>query len=381
MNSTVLIGGDVCPTTRNSAFFSRGDHGAIFTDLLDVFMDVDACIVNLECPIIGTPAPIRKSGWTLSAPSGTPLLMKRSGISAVNLANNHILDHGTEGAINTFNELTESGIAWFGAGIDLKSASRILIKEVGRERVGFLGMAEREFCIASEDSPGAAPVSAVDFVRAIKSREAEYDHLVVLLHAGKEHVPYPSPRLQELCRFMVEQGASAVICQHSHCSGWYEEYENGLIVYGQGNLVFDQWPSKRQSFYEGYLVKLIFNDTRLTYELIPHKQNGAVIGTRLMRGKEKTDFLEKLTLESMTLQDRKQLRHIWSENCYKQRDAFFNTLRGNNGFIRKLYAKLKLANILYSDDDILKLQNMVRCETHHEVLESILEYEVTRRIG
>ena len=35
-------------------------------------------------------------------------------------------------------------------------------------------------------------------------------------------------------RFIIEQGARMVICQHSHCAGCYEKYQNGHIIYGQG---------------------------------------------------------------------------------------------------------------------------------------------------
>ena len=37
---------------------------------------------------------------------------------------------------------------------------------------------------------------------------------------------------------MAECGADAVICQHSHCVGCYEEYNGCCILYGQGNAHF-----------------------------------------------------------------------------------------------------------------------------------------------
>ncbi len=379
MNTEILIGGDVCPTERNVAFFAQGDHEAIFNDLLGVFSNADACVVNLECPIVNNPTPIRKSGWTLNAPPGTATLLKNSGITAINLANNHILDHGAEGAINTIHDLTAVGLPYFGAGTNLQEASRVLALETGGKRIGFLGMAEREFCIASETSPGAAPIGAMGFMRTIRSHEAEYDHLIVILHAGKEHIPYPPPRLQQLCRFMIEEGASAVICQHSHHVGWFEEYKKGLIVYGQGNLVFDRWPGKRKSFYEGYLVKLLLGEAGLAYELIPYKQVAPESGTRLMPPKEKEAFIDKLKRDSVALQDRELLQRLWDDFCYTKRDNYINKIRGTNGLLGKLYSKLNLVNRLYNDDDILKLQNIIRCETHHEVLESILRREVERR--
>ena len=75
------------------------------------------------------------------------------------------------------------------------------------------------------------------------------------MHGGNEGYPYPSPRLMDTCRFLVEQGANAVICQHSHCVGCYEEYRGGHIVYGQGNLIFDA-SIPPPGWNEGVLVRL-----------------------------------------------------------------------------------------------------------------------------
>lgn len=41
-----------------------------------------------------------------------------------------------------------------------------------------------------------------------------------------------TPRVQRLCRFLVEWGTSAVIVQHPHALGGWEEYHGAWIVYG-----------------------------------------------------------------------------------------------------------------------------------------------------
>jgi len=56
----VLVGGDVCPIQRSQRFFEMGDAAAVFTDLLEEFRSAVLRIVNLECPLIGTPSPVRR---------------------------------------------------------------------------------------------------------------------------------------------------------------------------------------------------------------------------------------------------------------------------------------------------------------------------------
>lgn len=43
---------------------------------------------------------------------------------------------------------------------------------------------------------------------------------------------------------MAQKGADIIICQHSHCIGCFENYENSTIIYGQGNFIFDDSQSE-----------------------------------------------------------------------------------------------------------------------------------------
>ncbi len=92
--------------------------------------------------------------------------------------------------------------------------------------------------IADEKTSGAnlfAPLESMEHILNLKN---VCDYVIVLYHGGKEHYRYPSPQLQKICRKMAEKGADLVICQHSHCIGCMEKYNNATIVYGQGNFIF-----------------------------------------------------------------------------------------------------------------------------------------------
>jgi poly-gamma-glutamate synthesis protein (capsule biosynthesis protein) len=282
---------------------------------------------------------------------------------------------------STLAECASAGIATFGAGGDLASASKLSIHQAGSLRIGLLGLAEREYCIAGPSSPGAAPIGAMEFVRAIRAAAGLYDRLIVLLHAGKEHVPFPPPALRDLCRFIIEEGASAVLCQHSHCPGWFEDYRGGLIVYGQGNLLFDPWPDRRPWLYDGYLVKLVFEDQAMGYELIPHEQRGESIGVRLMNADDGAALLARLRAESAELADPDAFAARWNAFCRERARLYFSILRGHGRLARKLNAHTGFANAFYSKGEMLDLYNVVRCETHREMLETLIAGEVDRTQG
>lgn len=369
----ILIGGDICPINRNAEMFIRGDASGIFGDLLPEFERADLAVANLECPLIEQCDPILKVGPVLGADRKAVAALKASRIALLNLANNHVLDHGESGLMSTIAACTDAGIATIGAGEDLRRAGEWVIREVGGVRIGFLAYAEREFSVAGKRSAGANPLSLTGFVRSVRALRERVDYLIVLLHGGIQHFPYPSPQLQDVCRFMVEEGAGAVICQHSHCAGCFEEYAGGHIVYGQGNLVFDRYPGRSESFYTGYLVRLsVACDLSSKMEIIPFRQSDQRPGARRMDKEEGDAFLQQLRQMSRQLEDADFVETQWTELCKRKKYDFFSTLSGHGRILRFVNRKTHLSDILYSRRTLAGLRNIVTCESHKEMLEKIL---------
>ena len=373
---TVLIGGDVVPKGRSLPYFKNGDVNIIFKDLIQEFKKSDFSIVNLECPLINKDTPIQKSGPMLGVQSACINGFKEARIDALNLANNHIMDHGAEGLKNTLTECAKAGILTVGSGKNLAEARQILIRKIGNFRIGILGLAEHEFSIAKENSWGANPLDLIDYVRNVDSQRSNFDYLIVLLHGGNEHYRFPSPRLKETCRFLVEMGANAVIVQHTHCPGCYEQYKNANIVYGQGNLIFDV-PKMSTSFYEGFLVKLlIFDDLTSKLEIIPYFQSGEQVGTRIMNKHEKQMFLKSLMERSNQVKDDSFIKAQWLEFCTKKKHQYLSNVLCHNRILRKINKNGFLLKFFYKKQDLIRLGNVVSCESHKEVLDTIFDQKM-----
>lgn len=140
----IIIGGDVCPINRNESYFKKGDAKSIFNDLLPEFKYADFSIVNLECPLIDKSTPIIKNGPILGIPSKCINGIKNSGVKLVNLANNHILDHGWQGLKNTIETCQKAGINIIGAGKNQEEAGEIKIYKINNIRIVILSMTEHE---------------------------------------------------------------------------------------------------------------------------------------------------------------------------------------------------------------------------------------------
>ncbi len=375
-NLNILIGGDVCPIGRNQSYFDKGDASSIFNDLLTEFDNADLSIVNMECPFINKSTPIVKNGPVLGVENACINGVKQANIDVLNLANNHILDHGSEGLENTLKVCSDADVLTVGAGRNLEDARQILIKKVGNIKVGILAVAEYEFSIATKDTWGANPLDLIDYVRNIKSHNDKFDFLIVLLHGGNEGYQYPSPRLRDTCRFMVEMGANAVIVQHTHCSGCYEEYQGGHIIYGQGNLIFD-YPSEDKNWFEGFLVKLsIAENLTSTVDMIPYIQSGMQTGAKKMDKEKAKLFLQGLKERSIAIKDEAFIKNQWYMFCQERKYACLSKVLGLNRLLTKILFKTNgfglFIKCFYSENSIIRLKNTVRCESHREILETIL---------
>lgn len=370
----IVIGGDVCPVGANQQLFIEGNSSRLFNDLADQFDDADLSIVNLECPLISEPSPSRKSGPTLGVNQACINGVKASGIDVVGLANNHAMDHQWLGLQNTLRVCEANGIETVGAGKNLEAAGTILVRNVHGLRVGILALAEHEFGIADHDCGGVNPLDPIAFVRAIQTHRSAFDYLIVLLHGGNEHFQYPRPSLVNVCRFFIEQGANCVICQHSHCTGCYERYRDGHIVYGQGNLLFDE-PNAPTSFYEGVLVSLeVDSPANVEMKLVPFVQSeGDQPGARRMGKSREERFLTEIKKRSREISDPAIVAERWRTFCAEQERFYLRRLGGLHRGLRILDRLTHFTRFFYSRWPLrVEHLNLVRCESHREVLIKIL---------
>jgi poly-gamma-glutamate synthesis protein (capsule biosynthesis protein) len=392
--ATVVIGADICPIGANRSYFKAGDARSLFNDLLPELATADLTIANLECPLIRTPSPIFKTGPVFGEDGDCINGVREAGIDVLSLANNHILDHGAAGVENTLRACAEAGISTVGAGNNVETAGKFWIGRVGEFRVGVAAMAEHEFSIAGRDRCGANPLDLIRFTRELAGHEEDLDYLVVLLHGSQEFF-VPTPRIQEICRFLIELGANAVIVQHSHVMGGWETYLGGHIVYGQGAWIMDEAIYRHSAFFhEGFLVKLALQlqpvadryhskagwigprgRTRVfsRMEVMPFMQSQPPPGARRLTAEAEAAWRERMGALCARVADTGWVREQWQRYCRECRYEALSTLLGYNWLLRLLNRSGWLTSWLHGRQTLLGVRNMVLCESHREVLETLFE--------
>ena len=380
MNNTISISilGDICPTRDFQALFDSEDPIKVFGQIADNLKNSDISIANLEAPITASTSPIKKCGPNLKAEPRDIIIFKNAGIKVLSLANNHILDYGEKAVIETINICRNNSIATVGAGRDKKEAQEPYLFSKGNKVVGVFSAAEAEFNVAGVKSAGANHFDPYDSIDTIRSIRDNCDYLILLFHGGAEHYVFPSPMLQKRCRKMADAGADIIICQHSHCIGTMENYNNSTIIYGQGNAVFG-YNKRNERWNEGLLIEVMLEnkEKQLKFRLI----NASKDGVDFAEKNKSCQRIEEFKRISAALNNPELISKMWNTFCTSKSSHYLPLLYGKCRIFTKLNRLFNnyLIDILYPRNKKLITMNLLRCETHHEILVTILEELLSER--
>ena len=373
-STNIIICGDLCPTEDTRECFDNQNNDSLFNDIIPIFENADFVLGNLEFVLTDSPKPITKAGPILHGKTSYIKTLKAAGIDAMSLANNHIKDCGEEGVLSTINACKENNVDFFGAGKNINEAKKPYIKEVNGYKIGFISYAEQEFNTATQNEYGANYFDPFNDLDAMAYFSKQVDYLIILYHGGIEYYEYPSPLLQKKCRKFIEKGADLVTCQHSHCIGTFEYYNEGKILYGQGNTLFG-YRVGNVSWNRGLLIKLIFEDkkTKPEIEFIPiHATKKGIERIDNIKSRE---LLEKLHNESLKIKCPDFIQSNWVKFCSTKKSLYLSYLFGFSLNIIRLNRLFKnlLFSFFYSNRAIITSHNLIRCESHNEVIQSLLD--------
>ncbi|MED1916038.1 CapA family protein [Bacillus thuringiensis] len=207
-----------------------------------LFLQDDITIANLETPITETGVAAQNKAYVYkSSPLAVPA-MKNAGIDVVNLANNHSMDQGVPGLLDTFDALDENRIEYVGAGKDASRAYSPVFIEKNGIKIAILGFSRvipETSWYAGHSQPGmAASYDPSLAVKAIQEAKNQADLVVVIAHWGKERADYPVDHQKELSRAYIDAGADLIVGGHPHVLQGFERYNDKWIAYSLGNFIF-----------------------------------------------------------------------------------------------------------------------------------------------
>jgi len=196
----------------------------------------DIVFGNLEAPLTSTSIPAEDKKYLLKADHRVADIFPKKFIFSI--ANNHILDYGREGLLDTIYHLTQKGFRFTGAGKNLEAAGKPVIIECKGKRIGFLAAADHRYPAATENTPGLFPAAPGLLLPRIKQLRQKTDIVYVSIHMGMEYIPVPAPGMLALAEACRQAGAHVVFFHHAHCVSGYTTSHNGATLWGTGNFLF-----------------------------------------------------------------------------------------------------------------------------------------------
>lgn len=368
----IIIAGDFCPRRRVAKLIEEKRYGDVFSQVKEITDKADYSILNFEAPVVINDAkPIEKTGPNLKCTKNAVEAIKYAGFDSVSLANNHFYDFGEVGVKDTIDTLKEYQIDYFGGGININEAKKTLYKEIEGKKIAFINFCEREWSIATETSGGSAPLNPVQNYYQIKEAKENADYVIVIVHGGREHYQLPLPRMKETYQFFIDSGADVVVNHHQHCYSGYEIYNGKPIFYGLGNFCFDSMNGKRNKLWEeGFILKLSIND-KIDFELIPYIQCGEKPNVEKLNNRE--EFDRKINELNQIIDNVNLLESNFLNQVQKEKSEYFSYLEPiRNRYILALQSRKLFPSFIKNKYKLLLL-NLIRCESHKDILEETIK--------
>ncbi|AZH28897.1 CapA family protein [Paenibacillus sp. M-152] len=209
-----------------------------------LFHKDDLTIANLETPVTTNGVGALNKTYVYKSSPKALTAMAVAGVDAVNLANNHILDQGTSGLLDTLKYLDEKGIAHAGAGRNAKEAYAPHYFERNGIKIALLGatrvMPEANWNASAKQPGVAGAYDSTAIVKSIREARNQADLVIVVAHWGKERATTLEPHQTELSHAFIDAGADLVIGGHPHVLQGMEQYKGKWIAYSTGNFIFSK---------------------------------------------------------------------------------------------------------------------------------------------
>lgn len=206
------------------SFAEREGNEYFFENVRELFSMDDLTVVNLEGVLSDSNEGENKEKTYRfrGDPQYTEILTSGS-IEMVNLANNHSMDYGERGYLDTKAALEQDSIRFFGG-------REITVFEKNGIRIAFLGLSYTEETRAEKEW-------IKEEIRRLK-REENVNAVVFSYHGGREYSEARTQKQVDIAKLAVNAGADLVIMHHPHVVQGMSIFDNRSVCYSLGNFCF-----------------------------------------------------------------------------------------------------------------------------------------------
>ena len=228
----------------------------MFTEVSDLIKDHDLAYYNQESNIGGKSLGL-SAYPRFNSPAEIGDDMLNLGFNLISLANNHTMDKGEKGVINSVNYWkTKPGVYYTGEALSWEDReSNIKVLEKNGIKYAFFSY--------TTVTNGLLPPTGKEYLTNIYSKEKaqndinkvkdKADFIIVAMHWGEEYTTNPSANQKQVASDLSKMGVNLIIGNHAHSLQPVEMINDTLVFYALGNFIAAQDTVDKQT---GAIVSL-----------------------------------------------------------------------------------------------------------------------------
>jgi len=275
----LLFVGDIMLDRNVEALMNKKGDNYPFEKIKDFLNNQDFVAANLEGPIVSKPNNFDEHAVQFAFAPTADDLLQANHINLVSLANNHTLNMGQKGLLETRDFLQTDKIVAVGDPL-------LCTKDYIKDNLIFFGLNKTFAAVCPDDE-------IIKLIKDIKQKNPD-KFLIAFMHWGNEYKIVNSKSQQDLGHKMIDAGADLIIGSHPHVVQNIELYKNKLVFYSLGTFIFDQYFSKNVQ--QGLAISLEINNNKQVYTIYPIQS--AKSQPSLMADEAKAKFLIDLAARS-----------------------------------------------------------------------------------
>ncbi len=216
------------------------NYSHVFRHIENTLKNADLAVANMEFPL-GTPP---YSGYPLfSAPESIAWKAKECGIDLFLLANNHMLDKGKKGLLNTLDTYDKMGGKYIGAYRNKEEEELLnpVFYNIKGIRVAFINFTYGTNGFAVPEPCRINLMDSTHVKECIsRARNKGADIIICNPHWGEEYRLNPSATQRQWARMLQREGVRIIVGSHPHVPQAAEISAGNILFYSLGNYISNQ---------------------------------------------------------------------------------------------------------------------------------------------
>lgn len=249
------------------------DFSSMFTDIAPLIKDYDLRYYNQETIIGGKELGVSHYP-RFNSPDEIALNLVDIGFNLVSLANNHSLDKGEEGILNSVKFWKEQDAVVSGQANSFEDRNNIQVYEQNGIKYAFIAY--------TDTTNGLSVPSGKEYLINVYSDEQakediekikdKVDVIIVSMHWGEEYTHVPTSTQKREAEYLSSLGVNLIIGSHPHVIMPVEYVGETLVIYSLGNFISGQSPLGIDKII-GLMVgmDIVVKDNKVTFENIDYK--------------------------------------------------------------------------------------------------------------